>query len=230
MKKSLIATGAASLAIAAMPVVGVFAADGPVQLVDTVRVTIDESCTFEATKNGQTMAPIPGATEGDPATINRTFAKNATLGEVVKLGGSNSEGVTNPSANAITVAATCNFDTPSGGSTTGTWQIKAASSLTMNGSGTNKINNSTSTTTKLESGNTSAWSMKIVAAEGVTIQGGYDDYNVMPAGSGVVVAKGSTSTTTDVTFTPEYRVYVGTDQPADTYTGTVTYTISSPAD
>ena len=56
MKKSLIATGAASLALAAMPVVGVFAAT-PAQVQDTVKVIIDPSCTFEATKNGQTVAP-----------------------------------------------------------------------------------------------------------------------------------------------------------------------------
>lgn len=46
MKKALIA-GAASLAIAAMPVVGVFAADVTTQT-DTLSVTIDATCTFKA--------------------------------------------------------------------------------------------------------------------------------------------------------------------------------------
>lgn len=45
MKKSIVA-GAASLVLAAMPVVGVFAVD-PEAVVDTLTVTVNESCTFE---------------------------------------------------------------------------------------------------------------------------------------------------------------------------------------
>ena len=45
MKKSIVA-GAASLVLAAMPVVGVFA-DDPAAVVDTLTVTVNESCTFE---------------------------------------------------------------------------------------------------------------------------------------------------------------------------------------
>ena len=45
MKKSIVA-GAASLVLAAMPVVGVFATD-PAAVVDTLTVTVNESCNFE---------------------------------------------------------------------------------------------------------------------------------------------------------------------------------------
>ena len=45
MKKSIVA-GAASLVLAAMPVIGVFAAN-PAAVVDTLTVTVNESCTFE---------------------------------------------------------------------------------------------------------------------------------------------------------------------------------------
>ena len=45
MKKSIVA-GAASLVLAAMPVVGVFATN-PAAVVDTLTVTVNESCTFE---------------------------------------------------------------------------------------------------------------------------------------------------------------------------------------
>lgn len=45
MKKSIIVTGAASLAVAAMPMVGVFAVDGTA-VTDTVKVTIDSACTI----------------------------------------------------------------------------------------------------------------------------------------------------------------------------------------
>ncbi len=54
MKKSLIAAGAASVALAAMPVLGVFA-DDPAPTpsadqvaTDTIQVTVDASCTFTA--------------------------------------------------------------------------------------------------------------------------------------------------------------------------------------
>lgn len=47
MKKSIVA-GAASLVLAAMPVVGVFA-DNPEAVVDTLTVTVNESCTFTRT-------------------------------------------------------------------------------------------------------------------------------------------------------------------------------------
>jgi len=43
MKKSIIAAGAASIALAAMPVLGVFATP---DVTDTIEVTIQESCTF----------------------------------------------------------------------------------------------------------------------------------------------------------------------------------------
>ena len=53
MKKSLIAAGAASVALAAMPVLGVFADDDPTppanpSVQDTINVTVDPSCTFTA--------------------------------------------------------------------------------------------------------------------------------------------------------------------------------------
>lgn len=46
MKKSIIAAGAASVALAAMPVVGAFAAFSGGLFVDIIQTTIGESCTF----------------------------------------------------------------------------------------------------------------------------------------------------------------------------------------
>ena len=71
MKKQLIA-GAASLALAAMPVVGAFAAD-PAEVVDTLTVTVDESCTFDhdGTGGSYTKAMEPGAL--DPAFATSSF-------------------------------------------------------------------------------------------------------------------------------------------------------------
>ena len=146
------------------------------------------------------------------------------------LAGTGNEGVANPETNAISVAATCNYDNNAGTSTAGTWSIRAASTQTMAGSASgSSIPNSVEGKTELTSGSTSAWSMKVVAPS-TGVQNGYGSYSVMPSTTGVVIVTGNTSTSTDVTFTPEYRVYVGTDQAADTYTGTVTYTIASPAE
>ena len=52
MKKALIA-GAASVALAAMPVVGVFAADTDItEVTDTLTVTINPTCSFNAQQGG----------------------------------------------------------------------------------------------------------------------------------------------------------------------------------
>lgn len=67
MKKMLIATGVASLAVAAMPVVGVFAADD-LDVVDTIKVTVDSSCTFRASGDG---------------TLDGTYTAHGSNGETV---------------------------------------------------------------------------------------------------------------------------------------------------
>lgn len=76
MKKSIVA-GAASLVLAAMPVVGVFAAD-PAALTDTLTVTVNESCTFtRTTGNGQyTQSMTAGALKTDFGSSTFTSACN----------------------------------------------------------------------------------------------------------------------------------------------------------
>lgn len=56
MKKSLITAGAASLVVAAMPIVGVFAADGNKTITDTIKVTIDSACSVTSAKTDNTYA------------------------------------------------------------------------------------------------------------------------------------------------------------------------------
>ena len=82
MKKSLIAAGAASIALAAMPVVGVFADDDR-SVTDTINVTIEASCTFSQ--------------GGDDAAYSYS--------------GTNADGVVNPvnnSSNVHTFTVFCN--------------------------------------------------------------------------------------------------------------------------
>ncbi|MBR3323915.1 hypothetical protein IKG24_00020 [Candidatus Saccharibacteria bacterium] len=65
MKKSLIAAGAASVALAAMPIVGAFAADfGSVS--DTVNVTISDGCTVTNSTTNRTVS-VPSMTAGSAA-------------------------------------------------------------------------------------------------------------------------------------------------------------------
>ena len=73
MKKALIA-GAASVALAAMPMAGVFAAD--ITLTDTLNVTVNEVCTM--TQSGVATSPATYA--------SNTYAKTMTSGETATLG------------------------------------------------------------------------------------------------------------------------------------------------
>lgn len=80
MKKTLIA-GAASFALAAMPVIGVFATD-PAAVVDTLTVTVNESCTFARDTGGSnefTHAMTAGEYKDDFGS--NTFKANCNNGK-----------------------------------------------------------------------------------------------------------------------------------------------------
>ena len=212
MKKLAIAS--ASMALAAMPVVGVFAADaGSASVVDTVKVNIAKSCTFQATQNSTPFAP------DENGKINRSFEKSATLGQVVYLGDGAQGGSGAPSGSDITIQGVCN----SGGSgtQTGTWSITAAGDNNGDMIGSTSGTSIPSPDTQLSSGKTSGWNMKI--ADATTT---YSDFKKVPGATGVVVASG-TADGQAFSFKPQYRVYVGTEQASGTYTGVVTYTIAS---
>ena len=124
MKKTLIA-GAASLALAVMPVVGAFAAD-PAAVVDTLTVTVDEACTFDhdGTSGSYTKAIEPG--ELDTAFATSSFLSMCNNGkgytvsaEFTALNHLSSAG------DAITYSAT----TPTAGSGTWTAQIQGGSNI-----------------------------------------------------------------------------------------------------
>lgn len=222
MKKSIIATSAASLALAAMPVVGVFAADaGSPSIVDNVTVVINESCTFQATANNAPVTPSGTA----PGSITRNFRKDATLGATVELGGDPTQAASGSTdAYPITIEGVCNSG-ESGSTKTGTWTISALGAnegkmvkTGSDASDTDNIPTGTATT-----GTASAWAMKINQT-GAT--GGYGNYKEVPTGTAAAVATNAANGTS-FSFQPQYRVYVGTEQASGTYTGTVTYTIAS---
>lgn len=79
MKKSIIAAGAASVALAAMPIVGVFA--DPVtedSVMDTINVTVNPSCEFTAGKTDPAATYSGSGSNGASATF-ATAAHNFTV-------------------------------------------------------------------------------------------------------------------------------------------------------
>lgn len=218
MKKLAIAS--ASMALAAMPMVGVFAVDGPVSVTDNVTVVINESCTFQATANSQAVNPSTGANP----TIARNFSKPATLGALVYLAGDPTGDTGSTDANPITIQGVCNSG-ESGSTKQGTWTISAlgASEAKMVKSGSDASDTDNIPTNLNTSGTASGWSMMIESAGANT---DFSTYHAVPSGTAAPVANG-TANGTAFSFQPKYRVYVGTAQASGTYTGTVTYTIAS---
>ncbi len=216
MKKLAIAS--ASLALAAMPVVGVFAADeGSPSIVDNVTVVINESCTFQATANDAAVNP-----SGNPAAVNRNFRKSATLGALVTLGGDPAQSTSGSTdQNPITIEGACNSGEQ--GSRQGTWTISAlgADQAKMVKEGSTAADDDNIPAGTATSGTDSAWAMKIDLPTGTT----YSSYKAVPA-TATAVATGTANGST-FTFQPSYQVYVGTEQASGTYTGKVTYTIAS---
>lgn len=218
MKKSLIATGAASLALAAMPVVGAFAVQTSVT--DTLTVTVDESCTIINDVSS-------GVDTGTPTTAN-AYTLSMAAGELRSDIGTGATGVTGTSDNELSVSCNVQSGTDAG------WSLRAAG---KNGSTDLADASQTSNPTPIETGlNTTAgdgssWAFKIKAGTGntVTFQTGYadDTFAAVPSGSGgAKVAVG----TGNATLTVTYQVFVDQDQAPGTYTGGVVYTLTNPAE
>ena len=129
MKKLAIAS--ASVALAAMPVVGVFAATGSTEFTDNLEVIVNSGCTLE---NG-------GNTDG--AYVDRSFSKNIAVGNYAVLDGS---------AATDTAAITIKCNT-----TSGTVTVTSAGSTTLVGTGSA---DNTIATGAATSGSTSNWAIK----------------------------------------------------------------------
>ena len=134
MKKTL-TIGVVSLTMAAMPVVGVFAAN-PAPLTDTINVTVDETCTFARTNGSGTYSATMAVNKLNSSVGTSTFTAicNNPTGFSVSA---TPTSITGTGA-AITYSAT----TPTAGS--GTWtaynstadaNIAATSGVLMTSSG-----------------------------------------------------------------------------------------------
>ena len=200
MKK--IAIAGASVALAAMPIVGVFAEgnDGNTTTTDTVQVTILSSCSLTATGTGTYSTTLAnGGVSNDLGTTSINIKCNDAGGWMVNAIGANES--TTASAGATDMAPDAAGKTP------------IATGTTLDGTVSN-------------------WAMKLTASEGTyapTIVTGYNDYHAVPGTANTKVASGvTTDQTTGSTFTTNYKVAVSPTQQTGTYTGKVTYTLVHP--
>lgn len=199
MKKLAIA--GASLALAAMPVLGAMADS----VVDTVQVTINSACTLEDTSGGT------GTTSA--RTYSTTLQNGGTKTWAAGQTGENGGGV-------ITVS--CN--NASG------WHMTAVgSSELVNGndsvtkmapdaSGKNPIATSATDTAD------SYWAFQVT---GSSSESAYNSFTAIPSTATKVA--GTSGAVSGEVVNVGYKVHVSTTQQAGTYTGKVTYTVNTGA-
>ena len=193
MKK--IAIVGASAVLAALPVVGVFAADPTsTSFTDNLSVTVDNGCTLE---NDETA---------DGAYVDRSFSKNISVGNYAVL-----EGSQTTDSSDITIK--CN-------TTSGTVTVSYAAANSAKLVGTTSSSNEIAAGA-VTSGSNSGWAIKSNAENFTT-----DNFSAYtaPAASGTFLI--SQASANGTTFNPSYQVYVAQGQVSDTYTGSVTYTVS----
>lgn len=210
MKKSIIAAGAVSAVVAAMPIIGVFA--GTSSVTDQIEVTVPDSCTL--------LSDTTDVEGGATTTVN-TYTATMANGEVRSDIGGVDEETGIDDANVLTVS--CNTTDP----TKNTWKLTA-----VGGDGIDidtNMNPSVDTNTPIATGTAtegddSQWAMKVVG-NGVTIQNNFNNWHVVP---GVATEVANSSGTITDAFTMTYQVYISPTQESDTYTGYVTYTLTNP--
>lgn len=217
MKKSILAASAASLAVAAMPIVGVFA-QSENTVTDTLNITVDNACAITATmSNAAGWADNTDKSGSAPYTYNHQYTASIANGANQEIVGT-------------TMKVTCNDH--------GGWYINAvgknnATVLDAQHDGTD-IATATESGTNYSTGETSAWGFKMTTAQTtgdyqpVIVDGYGTNYVAVPATAQKVVTGPTTDQTTGSTVTANYKVYISPTQEADTYIGGVTYTLVHP--
>lgn len=209
MKKLAIA--GASVALAAMPVMGVFATD-ITSITDTLEITVEATCTFN--------------------TADSSVASNASYSATVANGAVASF---NSGANTHKFNVFCN-DTDG-------WKVTAGSpnDLTPPAAHTTNLHKITYQNSAIPAagGGTKegAWTATVSGTgvteglSGLVTTGGVNYIKAAttgetPVAGGGIIATNNASTDGS-TFTVTYAAYVGTETAADTYTGTIGYTLAA---
>ena len=123
MKKSIIVTGAASLAVAAMPVVGVFA--DTTTVTDTVQVTINSACTITSSQAANTYSGTMtnGQLKSDFGSTTMTINCNDAAGWHVTAVGSGADATDKTAMNATSTGTDIATGTAQSGDTSN-WAMK----------------------------------------------------------------------------------------------------------
>lgn len=204
MKKLAIA--GASVALAAMPVVGVFADTATyTNIADKIQLTVSETCVMEA-----------------DSALTEQIATGSIKGTAVTLGGSPAVAGTEFTAvNGTQMTITCNAQSG--------WQLSATpTSLSAEGTG-DTIPFGAYPASIVPNTTTSVWSAKITLGGNdithASIASGWDSF--AGSTSGVILSStgntGAKDSVSGLTVTPSYKAYAANNQAAGSYSGTITY-------
>ena len=220
MKKLAIA--GASVALAAMPVVGVFAAP-TLSHTDTLNLNIAKVCTFGTVTSG--------AANDDDATTHGLGANNPTGGAWTNDSYSANVAVGNTYAALATTTFTVRCNNADGYTVkakAGSVQGTGENAKGVLASGTNYIYSGDGNTYNAATAGTSYWNFSLATTEasGVAIETGYETASALPANDTTVVVTGTNGNVqAGQKFTATYGAGIDNHQPAGTYTGTVVYTL-----
>lgn len=204
MKKALIA-GAASAVLAAMPIVGVFATDD-LDVVDTVKVTVEPSCTFRASGTGTLDATYTASGANGASVSPSTSGEQGTNVHTFNVFCNNNKGYT-VSATAQDLA---NIDSANPAITEKFVYMADLSGATTGSGWHAQIANVTSGLTAAQ--------LPDSATEG--------------AGAGtatgtIITRSNSTTATAGDAWTATYTAKIGSETKAGNYQGTITYTLAA---
>lgn len=225
MKKSIVAASVSAAALAAMPVLGVFAEARNVgTITDTLTVNIEASCTITNSNNPQAPA------DGSAQAITNSYTVAMKNGQVRSdIGGTSDQTSGTTADNQIDVS--CN--TPSGDNTAASgWKLTAI------GAGTSgyedKLHGAAGdiATGTATSGADSQWAFKVRKGSGsgydymTGYTGGFAEVPDLTDGEMNLIEGHGNATGV---FTMTYQVYISKTQAQGSYTGAVKYTLYNPA-
>lgn len=208
MKKLAIA--GASAVIAALPVIGVFAADGPV--IDKVQVTVNSSCKMST-----------GTNSGDAQVTGANLTATVNPGTLVSNEGT---GATAWGGSSSTIKFSCNAAsgyTLTAQGVKGITGSDATTAQTVMDAATDGVDIVTGTGT---SGTPSNWAFKVTATGINGATAAFTDWSLVPEAASPVITATAANPTSEASIAPAYRVWVAANQGADTYTGYVKYVLT----
>lgn len=225
MKKSLIAASASAVALATIPVVGVFAED-VTSTTDNLQITINKICSLGYEDAGASI-DVAGVTRANgagtwtnpgEATATGSVAASDTLSKTM------SNGTSTDNLGTTTLGVYCNNEngytitTTEAGSLTDTTSVPAVTDVIEI---TNTISSSAS-----------GWSYQVAASASNRgeVKNSHGSWASSANANGVIAGSKTTAPKTTTNngdfFTITYGVGVDDTQSAGTYTGSITYTLA----